>query len=387
MKQDKKIAIIGGGASGLFLSILLKKKIPSLDITIYEAQNKVGKKILQTGNGKCNLANMHILDSDYNTKKIDYVLNNASVDTILNEFKKLGLKLRVDEEGRVYPHSERATTVLDILMKAINELGIKVLTDTCITDIIKNNNSFILKSQNNTYNASYVIMCTGGKSSITFKYNAYDILRRLGHTVTSLSPSLCALKTKENTKALSGIRVKCRAKMIVDNKIVKVTDGEVLFKDNGLSGVAIFILSQFFDKNKKCIVSLDLFKDETIDELNNELYNKNSLSDNLIGYFPKMVNQEIVNRSRTLDCGSVIKDFRFEVVDTFGFNNAQVTKGGVLMDEVNNQTFESKKCNNLYLAGEVLDVDGSCGGYNLYFAFSSSYLIAEDIEKKILGEL
>ena len=390
MKTNKKIAIVGGGASGLFLSVLLTKQLKGVDIYIYEAQNKVGKKILQTGNGKCNLGNTNITIDEYNTNKISYLLDTIKMEDIIKEFNSIGLKVRVDSEGRIYPYSEKATTVLDILLNYIskqNNIFVNVLDE--VLDIKQNKeNKFILKSQCNTNEFDYVIMCTGGNSGIKFNNNSYNLIKKLGHNVTPLYPSLCALKTKENTKALSGIRIKCKASIIVDNEVKKESNGELLFKDDGLSGVLIFILSQYFTKDKENIISIDLLPNESISEINKEFSNNKSLEENLLGYFPKMVNKEIVNRvnNNKLSVGEVIKNFNYKVINTYGFTNAQLTKGGVNLIEVNIKTFESSLLNNLYFAGEVLDVDGSCGGFNLYFAFASSYLIMLDIKKKILGE-
>lgn len=384
MNTKRNVGIIGGGASGIFLAICLKRFIPEVNITIYEAQSKIGKKILQTGNGKCNLSNLDISSSKYNSDLVNEILSNFSNETLFNILNDMGLKIRIDEEGRVYPYSEKATTVLDIFLKEINKLNINVLVDTLIKDI-KYNNKYFLKSENDEFVCDDLIICTGGKASINYKYNAYDMLNKIGFDITNLNPSLCALKTKENTKHLSGIRVKCCAKIIVDNVVKCKTKGEVLFKDDGLSGIAIFILSQFFDKNKKCVVSLDLYEDMSEEMLNKELYNGFDLKENLIGYFPKMVNQDLINRNKN-NIGKEIKNYNFEIIDTYSFENAQVTKGGVKLDNINLKTLESKKYKNMYLAGEVLDIDGTCGGYNLYFAFACGYKIALALKSKYIGE-
>ena len=144
-------------------------------------------------------------------------------------------------------------------------------------------------------------------------------------------------------------------------------------------------MSQYFDKNKKCLVKLDLFEEKNVNELNETLINDQTLEKNLLGYFPKMINYDIINRTKNKSIGEVIKNYDFNVIDTYGFNNSQVTKGGVLLDEIDLNNFSSKKCDDLYIAGEVLDIDGTCGGYNLHFAFASAYMIAKNIIKK-MGE-
>lgn len=383
MNNKKRVAIIGGGASGIFCSIILKEIAPNIDVTIYEGQNKIGKKILQTGNGKCNLSNINIDTGMYNTPNIKHILNNLSAKKLITILNRWGLMTRVDEEGRIYPYSEKATTVLDIFLKKIEENGVNIKSDCYVNHIIYKNSFYLQTNNGQSYLSDYVIICTGGCSSINYEYNTMQLINDLGHNMTALSPSLCALKTKENTKALSGLKTKCLAKMIINNHEVYKTSGEVLFKNDGLSGIAIFILSQFYQKNKKNVISLDLYPTKSVEELNEELINDNSLENNLIGYFPKMINLDLIKRAKNKTIGEVIKNYQFEIVDTMGFNNSQVTKGGVILEEINLENCQSLKNKQLYIAGEVLNVDGSCGGYNLHFAFASGYTIALDIKKTI----
>lgn len=380
--KNNKVAIIGGGASGIFCAIILKKLNKNLDVTIYEAQSKIGKKILQTGNGKCNLSNTNLTVNEYNTVLVKDLIKEFDADKLIKILNEMGLMVRIDDEGRIYPYSEKATTVLDIFLKQLNDLKVNVITD-CYINNIKYNNSYYTISDNNknNYNCDYLIIATGGCSSINYNYNTNVLVNKLNHSVSDLFPSLCALKTKQNTKHLSGIRVKCKASIIVNGEVKHQTKGEVLFKDDGLSGIAIFILSKYYEKNKNCVVSLDLFDALTKDELNNKLYNNDSLENNLLGYFPKMINYDIIKRASNKTIGEIIKDYNFNIIDTYGFNNSQVTKGGVLLNEININTFQSKKCNNLYIIGEALDVDGSCGGFNLHFAWASAFKCANDIVK------
>lgn len=380
--KNNKVAIIGGGASGIFCAIILKKLNKNLDVTIYEAQSKIGKKILQTGNGKCNLSNTNLTVNEYNTDLVKDLIREFDSNKLIKILNEMGLMVRIDDEGRIYPYSEKATTVLDIFLKQLNDLKVNVITD-CYINNIKYNNSYYTISDNNknNYNCDYLIIATGGCSSINYNYNTNVLVNKLNHSVSDLFPSLCALKTKQNTKHLSGIRVKCKASIIVNGEVKHQTKGEVLFKDDGLSGIAIFILSKYYEKNKNCVVSLDLFDVSTKEELNNKLYNNDSLENNLLGYFPKMINYDIIKRTSNKTIGEIIKDYNFNIIDTYGFNNSQVTKGGVLLNEININTFQSTKCNNLYIIGEALDVDGSCGGFNLHFAWASAFKCANDIVK------
>lgn len=381
MNNNKSVGIIGGGASGLLLSILLKRKIPSLNITVYEALDKVGKKLLQTGNGKGNISNIHFDDSCYNKPFALTLYTNDLRDL----FKELGLKTKVDSEGRVYPYSEKASSILDILLLNINKYGVNIITNCNIDKIIKKDKYYIYQN-NNEYICDCLVLATGGISSINFDYKGYNLVKGLGHTVTKAMPSLVALKTKENTKALSGIRVKCIASIFNDNTCIEKTTGEVLFKDDGLSGIAILILSRHIKNDCENIISLDLCPEMTEDELNEDL--KLNTKEKLIGYFPKMINLDLCKRweNSNKSIGYIIKHYTFKVIDTYGFKNSQVTRGGVTLSEVNLKTNASLKQANLYILGELLDIDGTCGGYNLHYAFNSAYNCYLDIKRKVQGE-
>lgn len=382
MNSNKSIGIIGGGASGLLLSILLKRKLPN-EVVIFESLDKVGKKLLQTGNGKGNISNLHIDNSCYN-HDIDIKITAKDIQSL---FKELGLKTKVDNEGRIYPYSEKASSILDIFLLNIKKYGVKVVTNCSIDKVTKTDNIYTLFSNNKkVYECDYVILATGGKASINFNNVGYDIANSLGHTIVSLAPSLVALKTKESTKALAGIRVKCKAMIYVNCCLMETTYGEVLFKDEGLSGIAIFMLSRHFQSNGNIKIVLDLCPDMSEDDLNEDL--KENIEDKLIGYFPKMINYDLMKRynNSKKSIGYIIKHYDFTIIDTYGFKNAQVTKGGVSLSEIDLATNESLKNKNLYILGEALDVDGTCGGYNLHYAFTSAYNCYLDILKKIQGE-
>lgn len=361
--KKRKVCIVGGGASGLLCAILIKKNIPTLDVIVLELQDKVGKKLLQTGNGKGNISNINLHNEDYNVQG----LLNLSSEQLQDIFNDLGLKTKVDSEGRVYPYSEKASTILDILLLNIAKYGISVKTNCEVTKVEKNKQFIVTSKNGEQIQCDYLVLATGGVSSINFVNNSYQLAMTFGHTKVELAPSLVALKTQENTKSLSGIRVKCKARIYVNNCLKEETNGEVLFKDVGLSGIAIFILSRHFDKRYSNYISLDLYPEKTEEELNQELHN--NLSEKLIGYFPKMINQDLLKRNQN-NIGHLIKNYCFHIIETYGFKNAQVTKGGIDIKDINIYTNESQKCSNLYLLGEMLNVDGTCGGFNLHYAFT-----------------
>lgn len=373
-----RIGIIGGGAAGIFSAIHLKRYNPALKVTILEKQERVGKKILSTGNGKCNITNINASESDYNTSKVSYALNKFKVLETIDYFKELGLLIKADNEGRCYPYSEKATTVVDVLVDNLNKLGVNVITGFDVVNIKANDEFMVYSKDYGLKHFDYLILATGGNSGITFQNESYKFIKQLGHTITNISPVLVALKTKENLKKLSGIRSKAKVKLFRNNKVIYETIGEVLYKDDGLSGIAIMEVSRFSEISD--IISLDLVYD--LNDFQLEEFLKDET--NLYGLLPKMVANEVKNRAGNLVFN--LRNFSFKVKDSYGYMNSQVTKGGVSIDEINPLTFESLKVANLYIVGEVLDVDGNCGGYNLQFAWSSGFSAAVDILNKEEGK-
>ena len=374
-----KIAIVGGGASGLFCAINIKSKLKDkAEVTILERQNRVGKKILVTGNGKCNLTNLYLTYKDYNTGFVDAALQEFSPEDCVNYFKDLGIMTRVDEEGRVYPYSEKANSVLDCLLKRANELDIKIITEFEVSHIKKTDKFLVYTKEYRLINFDYLVMATGGKSAVNFENNSYNLITVFNHKITPLRPGLVALKAEENLKPLSGLRVKAKARIIDNSKVLAETVGEILFKDNGLSGIAIFELSRFYKPN--CKVSLDLAYDKTDAELKEFL--SKDVEDRLNGLFPKMIGLDLLKRNKD-NLIAVIRNYDFNITGTYDYTNAQITVGGIDYHDMNPFTYESLLVKDLYVIGEVLDIDGACGGYNLHFAWASAYLCSKDICDKI----
>lgn len=369
-----RVGIIGGGAAGLFSAIHLKLMNPNFEVTILERDSRVGKKILATGNGKCNITNLGASEKDYNDSKVLYALNNFSVFDTINYFKKLGLMIKFDSEGRCYPYSEKATTVLDVLMNMINRLKINICTNYEVVHVKAYDDFMVYSRDYGLKHFDYLIVSTGGKSGINFNNESYNFLEYLGHTVTNLYPGLVPLKTKEKLKNLSGIRSKAKVKLLREQKLIFNTTGEVLYKEEGLSGISIMEVSRHALPGD--VISLDLVYDLSDEEVTNFLKNEK----NIFGLLPKMVATEVTKRGNNLLY--TLRNFSFVVEDTYGFMNSQVTKGGVSFKEVNPITFESLIVPKMYIIGEVLDVDGNSGGYNLQFAWSSAYSAAKNIIEK-----
>ncbi len=400
-----KIAIIGGGASGLCCAISAAKKSGSgkADIVIYESKDRVGKKILATGNGRCNMLNMGATADDYSSPSfVRDILASYGAESTRRFFEELGLYSRYDEEGRVYPLSNQATSVLDVLRFECEHLNIKTLCENEITAIKKQGKGFAL-SDGKYYDK--VVLACGGKATAK-NFGGYELLKSLGHTVTKLIPALTKLTLKDNsfTKSLKGIRHKATLTLYIDKQKIAKESGELLFADYGLSGIAVMQLSSFvarhFRNGKTLpVVECDFVAEISFEELTDCIkkicrYNENLKAENLLtGFMPKKLGENIVKSvgvplSKTVgelsskeirNIAAACKSFSFEISALRPFDDAQVTSGGADLREFDSKTLESKRVKNLYCCGELLDIDGPCGGYNLLWAFASGRAVGENL--------
>ena len=373
-----KLVIIGGGASGLMLASILRSKNANLDITIVEKLEHIGKKILMTGNGKCNLSNKNIKEACFNN---EFGFNVASSFDVEKYFNELGLLTYSDSEGRIYPISNVSNSVLDTLRESIKD--VEVLTSFNVTRIVKKDNIYVISNDKfKSIEADIVVMATGGKTYYK-ENNSYIMSSMLSHRVTQLRPTLTSLKVSENLASIENLRAKVNAKLIANNNIIYEDNGEVLFKKDGLSGIVIFQLSSIIARNPylKYSIELDLLPQVSEEDLINHLTKYSSMT----GLFAKMINQYVLKNSKSnspIDIAYTIKHLRFNVLESVDFKNAQVTSGGISVKELKD-TLESKYNDNLYFLGEVIDVDAICGGYNLHFAFASASVAAQDIINKV----
>ena len=399
----KRIAIIGGGASGLMAAIAAAEN--GTEVMIFEANDRVGKKILSTGNGRCNMTNIHADTDHYHGEDPSFIRGAASViwvDGTIKLFRRLGVLAREEESGKVYPYCGTASSVLDALRERIKALGITVRTGFEVKDIIKKKDGFMIVSfKNEREKATAVIISTGGKAapSSGSKGVGYELLGKFGHTVTELRPSLVQIKTQPDTvRKLKGI------KLIAEASVNRVTEkGEVLFTDYGLSGPPIFYLSSYIDGAES--ISLDLMPEYTVRDVEKLLSEKSKncpctpLESFTAGIINKKVGQIILKQagisplsrptgSLSIEeikrAAAIIKCWRFKIEGTMSWNNAQVTRGGVRTCEFDPITLESKLIGGIYASGEVLDIDGDCGGYNLQWAWSSGYAAGSAAADNIL---
>lgn len=357
----KKVAIIGAGACGLVLANLLSKEF---NVTLFEKNNKLGKKLLASGNGKCNFTNIGDYVGKYNNEFASNIVNEFDNNVIREYFSNLGLAYRVDEEGRAYPLSESSTSVLDVLKKGLK--NVRILLDSKvhkieIDDEINVYYNDVLES------FDYLVCCSGSSASNLGSESAYSYLR--DHLkITDLNPSLSPLLVEENLKIISGVRCKCLVKLYKNGEFIYKEKGEVLFKENALSGIVIYNISSLINRDKKSRYKIVL-------DLTSDSYN-DIKKESLVGIVhPKLIDY------LTLHNIDDISNVEFTFLDFDKFINAQVVSGGVDISEIN-EDLSLKKNSNVYLGGEVLDCDGMCGGYNLQFAFSCAFKISESIKNK-----
>lgn len=359
------VYIIGAGASGLACAIKIKQTDPSIQVTVLERLDTPGKKILATGNGRCNLSNTR---AAHNTCVLDF-------------FETLGLKTRTEDEGRIYPYSLQAQTVLQVLLCQCEALNVQILTG-CTVDSITS--GFKIHTDKGTYSADRVVVASGGKAQSALGSNGsgYALLERFGHTCTPLYPALVQLvSSSKYPRRLKGLRTRCEIAVTLDGKIAGKTRGEVLFTDYGLSGIAAMELSGIAAKNfaekepKKCCAVLDLIPDMEEAALCTHLKKFGTLG-GILGFQLAQIIEKQAQGSLELQA-KICKHWTLILTGTKGYPFAQITGGGIRCSEF--ADFESKYVPGLFAVGEVLDVQLPCGGYNLNFAFYSGLKAAQKI--------
>ena len=383
------IIIVGAGASGLAAAISAKRVNGRLNVAVFEALPRVGKKLLATGNGRCNLTNLSARAEEYsNSEFAEGALRSYPPNGVIDFFRSVGVLCVVDSESRVYPMSNTASSVLDALRLEAEMLGTEFICDSHIDRIEKKNGIFTVGA----FAAKKVIICTGGCASPSqgSDGSGYGLLKSLGHHITEVYPGLVQLVTRENTKSLKGVRAKATVMLFQNGESVDSAGGEVLFTDYGLSGIAVMDVSRSVKKGEyTCLINVlpRCEEGEVLNfllSLNGEMPIENALS----GMIPKALGRYILKK-----CGvdpltplgklskktvakiiAAAKNLEFTVTDTMGFKNAQISVGGADVKEFNRKTMESKLVNGLFCAGEVLDVDGACGGFNLQWAWASGLL-------------
>ena len=395
------ILIIGGGASGLIAALTacdLGKRV-----LILEKNNRIGKKILVTGNGRCNFTNIFMVKDDYNNPEfVEKTFEQFNVQNTIDFFDSLGIVAKIEDEGKTYPLSEQASSFLDVFLYELNNRKIDVELNQEIININKTNDYFNVYAKGNVkYQARKVIICTGGKSMplTGSDGSGYDLAEKLGHRINRTFPALVKLKLDSpHLKHLSGVKINSQVDLLLENKIIKSEHGDILFTSYGISGPTILELSrkanELLNDNKeielRVILVESVSKKKILERLN--YFSNKEVSQSLIGLVNKRFitpllreagiekNNVLVKELDSIKIFNLINllyDWRFKIIGSLGFEESQVTAGGIDIKEINPQTLESNLVENLYFAGEIIDIDGRCGGFNLQWAWSSGYVAAK----------
>ena len=396
------IVIVGAGASGITATIYASYN-KNNNITLIERNNVLGKKILATGNGKCNYYNSDQNLSHYhsnNNELIKEIINNKNLKEVEDFFNYLGIIPKI-RNGYYYPFSNQATTIRNALVNELNKSNIKILDNEKVISIKKENNKFIIKTENNSIKADNVIISTGSKASPKTGSDGmgYNFLKEFNHTIIKPLPALVQLKANASfLKEWSGIRTDIKASLFINDEFIKSEEGEIQLTNYGISGICIFNLSRFvsrsLNENKKVKINLNFLP--MINNIEETLSNLNKSNKTIKNLLDGILNSKLVdiiikissinpnkkyNELSSKELNNLINNLTnlsLDITGTNSFDECQVTTGGIPLTEINLSTMESKKEKGLYITGELLDVDGDCGGYNLTFAWITGFLAGSD---------
>ena len=390
--------IIGGGASGLMAACLLARA--GKPAILLEKQARVGRKLLSTGNGRCNLSNLNASEKDYygDPSHIRAALDAFSPEDAIDFFESIGVVCAPDEEGRVYPLSNQAAGVLDALRLYAAEHGCELRTDFLVKSIRKKKQFIIEAESGEQVHADRIIIACGGLAApkIGGCSDGYRLLEAFGHKISPKLPAIAALKTDpEAVRALKGIRMQGEISLLSDGKALRRERGEILFGDGSISGIAAMQLARQLNlelkKNRSCAARLNFLPGAAPDAIARRcrMLPGRCMDDFLSGIVPKRLGQVLCKAAGisplTITAGEltpsqqkalqeVLTGWTLPVKGSLGFDQAQVTCGGAELADFDPHTLESRLVPGLYAIGEVLNVDGDCGGFNLHWAWASAYL-------------
>lgn len=402
------IGIIGGGASGMAAAIAASRN-PGVQVELFERQARVGRKLLATGNGRCNLTNLHAAQGGYHGEDASfaqYALKTMDPEATLAWFRCMGLFTVAEESGRVYPYSDQANSVVDVLRLALNRPNVNLRTGFEVQKIRVDNGAFIVDNGAESCRCDRLIVACGGLAGTKLggSMSGYKLLAKLGHKSTRLRPALVQLRCNWNgVTALKGVRTNCYVQICRDGNVFSQSTGELQFTDYGLSGPVIFEVSRdacYGSGNWS--VRLDFLPEHSKESLLQELYRRREttlpMEELLTGILHNRLGRVLtkaagirdkafVSELTDMEISSVVdavKAFEIALTEPLGMDSAQVTAGGVLTDDFDPQTMQSKLVPGLFACGEVLDIDGDCGGYNLQWAWSSGCLAGVNAGKESL---
>lgn len=380
----KKVVIIGGGASGMMAAIQAART--GAAVTLLEHNEKPGKKILATGNGRCNLTNLVQEPSRYRSSQPDFpwkIITQYPLEGTLAFFSELGIYTK-DRNGWVYPYSDQAAGVAQVLELEARHQKVKIKTTEEVTDILREDGQYLVKTATWQYPCDSVIISCGSSASNVegSSTTGYELAEKLGHMVVKPLPSLCGIRGKDNYYAKwAGSRMDGRITLEIDGETVGEEQGEILFTEYGISGIGVFQLSRYAvrgtDEGKIATYHLDLMPQLTKEELVKLLLDRQQAGsyknpqELLIGLLPRKMIDVLVKKTYEPEkIAERLKDWQVPVKGAYALQQAQICSGGVDPRELTEQ-LESRLHPGIYFTGEVIDVDGPCGGYNLQWAWSS----------------
>ena len=398
------IGIIGGGASGMAAALAAAQN-PDVQVLLLERQARLGRKLQATGNGRCNLSNMHAAEGGYHGEDVSfasYALNRFDPQETLNWFRKMGLVTVAEDSGRVYPYSDQANSVTDVLRFALEMPNIQVITGCEVEKVKKVGERFVVSCGEENCECDKLIVACGGLAGTKLggSMSGYKLLTKFGHHSTRLRPTLVQLKSDWGAlPGLKGVRAGCTAEILKDGQRHSISSGEIQFTEYGLSGPVIFEVSRDACQGKgNWTCRLDLLPVLSCQQLLEELKRRRNgnlpVEELLTGILHNRLGR-VLSRAAGVRSGLVsqltdreldavvqaVKAFEVHLTEPMGMDSAQVTAGGIQTSEFDPMTMESRLVKGLYACGEVLDIDGDCGGYNLQWAWSSGRLAGESAGK------
>lgn len=400
--MNNKIIVVGGGAAGMVAAIVAKRN--GGGVVLLERNDRVGKKLLATGNGRCNYTNLNIELNNYHgedTSFAKYALRQFNKDSTIDFFERLGITPASEDNGKVYPLSFQSSSMLDVLRAEMDYLGVELITDAYVVEIKKKKQFTVKLKDGRIFTGDKLILATGGMAMPVSGSdgNGYSLAKSLGHKTTNLHPALVQLKLEGNFfKQINGVKFVGIVGAYHKDELLQEDMGDILFTDYGISGPPILQISrkviQYLNMGKEVDLRVSIIHTKSFNELyaylikRFELMPWKTVEDSLIGLINKRliipilkelnidknkITVDITNKE-VQDLTKILTSWAFKATGSKSWGNAQVTAGGVFTNEINNNTMESKLVEGLYIVGELLDIDGDCGGYNLQWAWSSGYL-------------
>lgn len=404
-KKQWDLVVIGAGASGMMAAITAARE--NKRVCVLEKLDKAGKKLLATGNGKCNFTNEK-MDADCyggDTSFVEHVLQQFSVEDCLSFFHSIGIYPK-NKNGYYYPNSEQASSVNNALLYELERLGVKIVYEITVKDITASEDEVCVWTNKDCYIGKKLVVATGllAAPKLGSDGSLFEIIKGLGHRFHPILPTLCGFYCKGmKFKAVSGVRAHGTVSAYIDGKKCAEDTGEIQFTDYGLSGIPVFQISRYLSKGlyekKQVEIKINLLpdfnKNQLIDEINfrRSIGGAKPISALLNGLVNQKLSDMILDKANidgSLYASYISVDDMFKIAELLheisvtvtnyrDFEFAQVCTGGIPTSDINHQTLESKLVPNVHFAGEILDVDGICGGYNLHFAWATGYLVGKAV--------